>query len=618
MSTHNFSADTSKVLEIVTHSLYSNKDIFLRELISNSSDALEKLNYLHLTDEKYKNLELDPKIEITIDKENRVLTLSDTGIGMDKEDLQNNLGTIASSGTKKFLESMSKDKDGNSELIGQFGVGFYSAFIIADKIEVITKKPNEKQAYKWISNAGAEYSIEDTTKESYGTQIKLFLKEGEDEFLEGSKIESLITKFANHIPHKIFLEKEVTNKTEVDGKEVKNTEIKNEQINAATALWRKSKSEVTKDEYNEFYKSSFSDFSKPAFSIHTNAEGTLEYSTLFFIPNTPQMDLYRADFQPGLKLYVKRVFITDKERELLPMYLRFVRGIIDSEDLPLNVSREILQQNIILEKIVKSSTKKILSELKKKLNKKREDYETIWANFGKTIKEGLLSDFENKETILELSLFRSLKQDKLITLKEYKESMKEEQKAIYFITGEDEAVLKNSPLVEKFKSNDIDVLILSDEVDPIAMPQVNEFDKTPLKSVASVDVNEELGLKKEEKKEEEKKEENELTAKIKEFLKDEVGEVKISSRLENSPACIVVDTANPMYQTAMMMKSMGQEMDLPVVLEINLDHKVFTHVSDTNLEDISHVVLDQAKLIEGMKIKDPIAFSNRLNNLISN
>jgi molecular chaperone HtpG len=624
MAKHSFNAQTSQVLDLVIHSLYSNKEIFLRELISNSSDALEKLNYLVLTDEKFKELSFEPKIKIEIDKENKVLSILDNGIGMNDEDLQENLGTIAKSGTKKFLESISKDKDKNSELIGQFGVGFYSAFMVANKIEVITKKAGEDKAFKWISDGSDVYEIVQESKETQGTAVKLYLKEEEGEFLSEHTIESIIKKFANHIPHKIVMDKEKSEEVEKEeGKKETVKSIEEEQINLASALWKKSKSEVKKEDYNEFYKTTFHDYADPDHNIHTNAEGTLEYSTLFFIPSNPPADLYRADFQPGVKLYVKRVFITDKEKELLPMYLRFVRGVIDAEDLPLNVSREILQQNIILTKIVKASVKKVLSELGKIKKKDGEKYNKIWANFGKVLKEGLLSDFDNKDTILDLAMFKSSKSDELVSLKQYKENMKENQKAIYYITGQNESVLKNSPLIEKFKANDIEVLLLDDEIDPIIMPGITKYDETDIKAVGSVDINEELGLEKEDESqnEEAKKANDELTTKIKDILKESVKDVKVSTHLSDSPACIVFDTTDPMYQTQQMMKQMGQDtgMEIPPVLEINPKHDIFNKLSsnDEQLDDVAHVILDQAKLIEGLELKDPIAFSKRLNNIIS-
>jgi len=391
MAKHSFETEVNQLLHLMIHSLYSNKEIFLRELISNASDALDKLKFKTLTDENFKSIEFSPRIDIAIDKEKKTLTICDNGIGMNEEDLKTNLGTIAKSGTKSFVEQLSGDAKKDSNLIGQFGVGFYSAFMVADKVEVVTKKAGEDRAYKWISEGKGEYEIEEASKEMQGTSITLYLKD--DEFADRYKIESIISKYSNHVPFPIYSTKE----EEVGEGDEKKTEAKEYQLNKATAIWRMNKAEVTKEEYQEFYQQISHDSNEPFFYIHTNAEGTLEYSTLFYIPKKAPFDLFRVDYQPGVKLYVKRVFITDDEKELLPPYLRFVRGIIDAEDLPLNVSREILQQNIILEKIKKSSVKKILSELKKRLEKERDQYESFFKQMGKALKEGLYSDFENRE-----------------------------------------------------------------------------------------------------------------------------------------------------------------------------------------------------------------------------
>ena len=614
MSKHQFQTEVTQLLNLMIHSLYSNKEIFLRELISNASDALDKLNFLSLTDEKFKDMKFSSRIDILIDKENKTLTISDTGIGMNEEDLVENLGTIARSGTKSFIENLSGDAKKDSSLIGQFGVGFYSAFMVAKKIEVLSKKAGEEKAYLWISEGGDDYEIKEAQKEVNGTSITLHLKDEEDEFLEEYRIESIVKKYSNHIPFAIFLEKE----EEKDGKKVKNLE----QINKASALWRINKTEIKDEEYKDFYKQISHDSTDPLLWIHTKAEGTLEYSTLFFIPSTAPFDLFRVDYQPGVKLYVKRVFITDDDKELLPTYLRFVRGIIDAEDLPLNVSREILQQNTILTKIKKASVKKILNELKKLKEKDFEKYLEFYKLFGKVLKEGLYTDYENKNAILDLLLFKSSKRDTLVSLKEYKEDMKEDQKSIYYITGENEAMLKNSPLIERFKAKDIEVLIMDEEVDAIVMPMVNEYDKTPLKAVNSSDIEEEV--KDDEKKTQQNEEKfKEILIKLKEILKDEVKDVKVSNRLKESAACLVFDKNDPDFQMQQMLKQMGQS-DLPKVkpiLEINTDHEIFTKILLKNdllaLNDLAFILLDQAKLTEGMKIENSIEFVKRINKLIS-
>ncbi|MBV5277636.1 MAG: molecular chaperone HtpG [Campylobacteraceae bacterium] len=620
MSKHQFQTEVSQLLDLMIHSLYSNKEIFLRELISNSSDALDKLNYLTLTDEKYKILSYQPRIDIAINKELKTLTLSDNGIGMNEEDLVENLGTIAKSGTKSFLQNLSGDNKKDSSLIGQFGVGFYSAFMVANKIEVISRKALEDKAFMWSSEAGGEYDISETTKESHGTSITLYLKEDELEFLEFFRVQAVIKKYSNHIPFAIFMDKEEKEFDE-ETKESK-SEIKNVQINKASALWTIAKSQIKPDEYKDFYKQISHDSEDPTLWSHTKAEGKFEYTTLFYIPSTPPMDLFRMDYKPGVKLYVKRVFITDDEKELLPTYLRFVKGIIDAEDLPLNVSREILQQNKILDSIKKASVKKILSELKNLKEKDGEKYLAFYKNFGRVLKEGLYGDYENKEALLDLALFKSSKRDGLVSLKEYKEGMGEDQKSIYYITGENERILKNSPLIEQFKAKNIEVLLLDEEVDAIVIPMVGEYDKTPIKPVNNSDIDEEI---KEDttKTEENEKTYKEMLIKMKELLKDDVKDVKISGRLSDSPSCLIYDKNDPDFQMQQMLKQMGQD-NLPSVkpiLEINPDHEIFTKLMEKNdfsqLQDIAYLLLDQAKLQEGMKIEDISAFAKRLNRFIA-
>ncbi len=626
MSKHQFQTEVTQLLDLMIHSLYSNKEIFLRELISNSSDALDKLNYLTLTDENFKNLQYDSRIDIKLDSKTKTLTLSDSGIGMNEEDLVANLGTIAKSGTKSFVQNLSGDQKKDSNMIGQFGVGFYSAFMVANRIEVTSKKAGEEKAHTWISEAGGEYEIIETAKESHGTSIKLYLKDEESEFLEYHRIESIIKKYSNHIPFGIWMDKEETTPavTDDDGKETEpaKTEIINVQVNKASALWRMNKSEIKKDEYKDFYKQISHDSTDPILWTHTKAEGTIEYSTLFYIPTTPPMDLFRMDYQPGVKLYVKRVFITDDEKELLPVYLRFVKGIIDAEDLPLNVSREILQQNRILETIKKASVKKILGELKKLQTKDREKYLEFYKTFGRVLKEGLYGDMENKEALLELVMFKSSKRDGFITLKEYKEAMKEDQKSIYYITGEEEAILRNSPLIEQFKAKDIEVLILDEDVDSIVMPMVTEYDKTAIKPVNNSDIDEEIKEDKEETKENEDKFQSVLV-KMKEILKDDAKDVKISSRLSDSPSVLIYDKNDPDFQMQQMLKQMGQE-NLPTVkpiLEINPKHEIFQKLlaksDDLLLNDVSFLLMDQARLSEGMKIEDINGFAKRLNKIIA-
>ena len=626
MAKHTFQTEVNQLLDLMIHSLYSNKEIFLRELVSNASDALDKLQYLTLTDEKLKTLDFQPKIEISFDAEKNTLTISDNGIGMNEQDLIENLGTIAKSGTKNFLSKLSGDKKKDSALIGQFGVGFYAAFMVASKIIVTTKKAGESQAYAWISDGSGEFEIEKCEKEGQGSEIKLYLKEDEKEFTSRWRIEEIIKKYSDHIPFPIFLHYTET-KSEGEGdskKEIK--EEKCDQINKASALWRVAKKDLKDEEYKEFYKSLSYDSNEPLAWIHTKVEGSLEYTTLFYIPQTAPFDLYRVDYKSGVKLYVKRVFITDDDKELLPPYLRFVRGIIDSEDLPLNVSREILQQNRILATIKSASTKKIISEIES-LQKDEEKYTKFYKEFGRCLKEGVYSDFENKEKLLELLRFQSNKSEgKEISFKAYKERMKEGQKAIYYLQGEDLELLKNSPLLESYQKQDIEVLFFAEEIDGFVMPMVNEFDKTPLRSITSKEALEDLGTQEVDKETQEKY--KTILEEFKKVLGDEVKEVRLSNRLVDAPSCVVADPDDPSAAMMKMMKQMGAmrmgtEMAEPKpILELNPNHTILTKLLLNNdsakIAEIAHLLLEEAKLLEGGKLKDVNAFVKRLNTLLEN
>ena len=608
-----FQTEVNDLLNLMIHSLYSNKEIFLRELISNSNDALDKLNYLCLTDEKYKSLSYTPRIDIKVDEKAKTLTISDNGIGMDKDELIANLGTIARSGTKGFMQSLSGDAKKDSSLIGQFGVGFYSAFMVASKIEVISKRALGEKAYKWTSDAKS-YEIEDASKDGFGTDIILHLND--DEFANSWRIEEIVKKYSNHIPYPIFMDKE-SYVAPKEGEKEGTYESKNEQINKANALWRLSKSSLKEQDYNDFYKQISHDSSDPLLYIHTKAEGKIEYSTLFYVPSTEPFDLFRVDYQSGVKLYVKRVFITDDAKELLPPYLRFIKGVIDVEDLPLNVSREILQENAIMRSVKEQSVKKILSELAKVKDNDRDKYIKFYKLFGKVLKEGLYGFNAEKEQILDICLFKSSKRDGLISLKEYKEAMKEDQKSIYYISGNNENMLRNSPLLESFKKNDIEVLIMDEEIDTIVMPMVNEFDKTPLKSVSHADINEEI---KNDEKVDESKVANTLV-KMKELLKDEVKDVRLSSRLSSSAAVLIYDKNDPDYAMQEMLKQMGQGANAPKVkpiLEINADHEIFAKLekNEAMIYDIAPLLLDMARLNEGMSLENPAKFSELLTKVM--
>ena len=610
MAKKKFKTEVNDLLNLMIHSLYSNKEIFLRELISNASDALDKLNYLSLTNDDYKALSYVPRIDIKIDKEAKTLSIGDNGIGMDEAELESNLGTIARSGTKGFMASLSGDAAKDSNLIGQFGVGFYSAFMVADRIEVISRKPLSQEGYKWSSDA-SNYMVEKAQKESFGTTIILYMKD--EEFLDEYRLEGIIKKYSNHIPYPIFMDKEEYVPAQKEG-EQGHSEVKNVQINRASALWQLPKSSLKPGDYNEFYKQISHDSGDPLFYIHTKAEGTHEYTTLFYVPSSEPFDLYRVDYQSGVKLYVKRVFITDDAKELLPSYLRFVRGIMDVEDLPLNVSREILQENRILAYVREQSVKKILSELEKLLQSDREKYIKFYELFGKVLKEGLYGFGANKEEILKLCLFKSNLRDGLITLSEYKEKMGAEQKEIYYIAGNSAAMLKSSPLIEKFNAEGTEVLLCDDEIDTIVMPGVFEFDKTPVKNATSI-------------KQEASSDDaatpqaKEIAAKIKEILGERVKDVKISSRLSGSLSCLVFDENDPDFATQQLLKQMGGRNLPPVkpILEINADHEIIKKLQSDKLmlPQVAEIIYDLARLSEGQELENPSEFIKNVNELIA-
>ncbi|MDD3025931.1 MAG: molecular chaperone HtpG [Aliarcobacter skirrowii] len=630
MAKHQFQTEVGQLLHLMTHSLYSNKEIFIRELVSNSSDAIDKLNYLRLTDEKLKESFASWKGEINIsfDEKDKSLTIVDNGIGMNEEDMINSIGTIAKSGTKSFVEALTGDAKKDSNLIGQFGVGFYSVFMVAEKVDVISKKAGEETAYKWSSTGTGEFDLSACTKETNGTVIYIKLKDDEvSEFASKYRIKNIVEKYSNHIAYPIFLnyDKEVTQTlSEEDkkaGKEaVKTIERKHEQINAATALWTQAKAKLKDEDYNSFYKSISQDSNDPLVTIHTKTEGVNEYTTLFYIPKIAPMDMYRADYQSGIKLYVKRVFITDDDRELLPTYLRFVRGIIDSEDLPLNVSREILQENRILANIKQSSVKKILSEIKK-LSKDEEKYSQFISQYNRALKEGVYQDYTNKESILELLRYKSTNDDKKLTsLEDYKQRANSEQKAIYYIVGDNEKVLRNSPLIESYKKNGIEVLILDDkEIDEIVTPTIGAFKEWQFKDVTTCEAPKSQ-ISEEEKKEIDEKYKD-IVVKIKEKLKDEVKDVKLTSRLDSFASCITKDEQDAqMAAMAHMFKAMGQDVpEVKPILEINPNHEIVQKLNLTKdeelIEDIAWILLDLGKISEGMDISDRVAFTQRLTKI---
>ena len=655
MAQHQFQTEVSRLLHLIIHSLYSNREIFLRELVSNASDALDKLKYLTVADEAYKSVSFDPRIDISFNKEEKTLTVSDNGIGMNETDLIESLGTIARSGTKSFLDKLAEDAKRDSNLIGQFGVGFYSAFMVADKIEVISRKANEDKTWKWASGGKDSFEIESAVenRESQGTTVILRLTDEGVEYANRWSIEDIIKRYSNHVAFPIYLtyeEKEWDDK----GNE-KGSKTKTDRINSGTAIWRRAKTELKEEDYNEFYKQIGHDTEPPLHYIHTKAEGSLEYSTLFYIPKKAPFDLYNVDYKPGVKLYVKRVFITDDDKELMPVWLRFVRGVIDSEDLPLNVSREILQQNKVLINIKNASVKKLLSEFKQMAdnavsggggapgggvpNEAKDKWENFVNEFNRPLKEGLYQDFANREALMELVRFKSTAVagdgDKpgWTSFADYVSRMKSDQKHIYYITGGDEKTLRSSPLLEAYRAKEIEVLIMDDDIDDIVIPTLHSYRKETvgtdgktetqtweLKAVNRAGADEELGEKQDKTAEKEAKP---VIEKVKKALGDRVKDVKLSRRLHDSPSCIVADENDPSIQMAQMLKAMGQTSmpDVKPILELNGDHPIVSALKNTDDEeriaDTASVLLDQALLVEGVKLKDPADFVKRLNRLLT-
>ena len=623
MSKKQFKTEVSDLLNLIIHSLYSNKEIFLRELISNASDAIDKLKYLSLVDGNLKGYSFDPCINITFDSNAKTLTISDNGIGMDEKDLNDNLGTIASSGTKKFLASLTDEAKKDSNLIGQFGVGFYSAFMVASSVEVISKKAGTDQAFRWSSEGKSSYSIDPAERAEQGSTIILHLNEEGEEYASRYRLDSLIKKYSDPVAYPIYLEydqESYTDEKDSEGNPIKKSEHKREQINSASALWTRSKSSIKDEEYKEFYKNNYFDQEDPLFYLHTHAEGATEYTTLFFIPAKAPFDMNYADYRSGVKLYVKRVYITDDDKELLPTYLRFVRGVIDSEDLPLNVSREILQENKIMSAIRNGSVKKILSEFKKISENNPELYDKFIKEYNRPLKEGLYSDYANRDNLLELVRYKSDSVDGFTSFKAYKERMKEGQKAIYYITGGKENILRNSPLLAAYKKKGYEVLILDDDIDEIVISMVGEYKETPLKAINKSGSIDDI---KEEKSEEEKKSSEGIVKRFKDLLGNSVKDVIASSRLVDTPAVIVMDENDPSWQMQKLMKQMGNMDDMPEVkpiFEINTDSplvKKAETLCDEDAKALANVLLDSAYLAEGIMPKDPAAYTKNVALLLA-
>lgn len=617
-----FQTEVKQLLNLMIHSLYSNKEIFLRELISNASDAADKLRFEALSDDALFEDDTDLKIWVSYDKEARTITVRDNGIGMTRQEVIDHIGTIAKSGTAQFFESLTGDQAKDAHLIGQFGVGFYSSFIVADRVTLTTRRAGlgAEHGVRWESAGEGEYSLETIERPERGTEIVLHLREGEDEFLDGHRLRNIIRKYSDHITLPILMPKEAV------GEEEKSDEIEWETVNRASALWTRPKSEISDEEYQEFYKHVAHDFENPLAWTHNRVEGKYEYTSLLYIPARAPFDLWDRERRHGIKLYVRRVFIMDDAEQLMPNYLRFVRGVIDSNDLPLNVSREILQHNKVIDSIRAGSVKKVLGLLEEMAKKEPEKYATFWREFGRVMKEGPGEDFANKEQLARLLRFSSTHTDSEtqdVSLADYVSRMKDGQKAIYYITADSFAAAKNSPHLEIFRNKGIEVLLLAERVDEWLVSSLTEFDGKPLKSVTQGELD--LGEleDEEEKKAHEKveKEFKDLVAKVKEALGDKVADVRLTHRLTSSPACLVTGEHDMSANLERILRSAGQHVPTSKpVFELNPEHPLVARLKEEGNEelfkDMAEILFDQALLAEGGQLDDPATFVRRLNELL--
>lgn len=622
--TLDFQAEVSQVLNLVIRSLYSNKEIFLRELISNASDAAEKLRFEALTDDGLYEDDPDLKIRIHIDREAGTLTISDNGIGMNRQEITETIGSIASSGTKKFMEKLTGDESADNQLIGQFGVGFYSAYIVADKVTIVSRQAGvgKEHGVRWESTGEGSYTVETVEKDTRGTDITLHLREDELEFLDAYRLRSIINKFSEYVALPVEMLSEPVPAAE--GEEEQAPEW--EQVNKGTAIWMRNKSEVTPDEYNEFYKVVSHDFEDPLTHVHTRVEGTNEYTSLLYIPAKAPFDLWDRDQKHGVKLYVRRVFIMDEADKLMPNYLRFVKGVVDSDDLPLNVSREILQHNRKIDTIRNASTKRILDLLDRMASKETEKYQAFWEQFGKVLKEGPAEDFTNREKIAALFRFASNQsegEDETVSFDDYLERMEDKQEKIYYITAENKTAARNSPHLEIFKKKGIEVLLLTDRVDEWLVSHLTEYKGKPLQSVAkgALDISELDDAESKEELEKAAEAHKELLERTKEVLGETVKEVRVSSRLTDSPACLVVDDFDMSQNLARVLKQLGQDAPMPTpILELNVEHPVVARLESESESDrfseLVKILYDQSLLAEGGQLEDPAGFVRRLNKLV--
>lgn len=622
-----FQAEVKQVLNLMVHSLYSNREIFLRELVSNASDACDKLRFEALANDSLYDGDSELKIRIELDKDKRTIHISDNGIGMNRDEVIENIGTIARSGTKRFLEAMAEDKKNDSQLIGQFGVGFYSAFIVADKVTMITRKAGDKaeQGTQWVSDGQGEYTLETVSKEGRGTEVILHLKADADEFLEAYKLRSLITRYSDHISFPIQMLKEVFSGEEEDKE--KEPSLEWETVNDGKALWTMSRTEISDDEYQAFYKHLSHDFGNALTWSHNHVEGNQSYTSLLYIPENAPFDMtLNRDERQGLKLYVKRVFIMDAAEQMLPAYLRFMRGLIDSQDLPLNVSREILQENSLVKSIRSAIVKRTLDMLTKLAKKDSEKYAKFWSAFGEVLKEGVVEDFSNREKIAKLLRFASTHNaddQRTVSLDDYISRMKEGQEKIFFITADSENAARHSPHLEFFNKQGIEVLLMSDRVDEWMMGNFNEYDGKTLQSIAKGDLNlDDLEDKdQKDKREKQSEQSKDLLEKIKSILGDKVEDVRVSARLTDSPSCLVLAEQDMAIHMQKLLKQAGHEMPgSKPVLEINPENAVIKfideHKSDDEFSEYAEMLFEQALLSDGGQLDDPAGFVKRMNKLL--
>ena len=617
--TLSFQTEVKQLLNLMIHSLYSNKEIFLRELISNASDASDKLRFEALSDEALYEDDSDLNILLDVDKEARTISITDKGIGMNRQEVMDNIGTIAHSGTRKFLDTLTGDQAKDAHLIGQFGVGFYSAFIVADKVTLETRRAGlgTEHGVRWTSAGEGEYEIENIERPARGTTITLQLREGEDEFLEAFRLRSIVGRYSDHISLPILMYTQ-----DEDG----NMTTETETVNKASALWVRPKSEITDDEYKEFYKHVAHDFDEPMGWLHNKVEGTQSYTSLLYVPKQAPFDLFDRERRYGVKLYVKRVFIMDDAEQLMPGYLRFIRGVVDSDDLPLNISREILQRNKQIDTIRNGSVKKVLAYLENMAKNEADNYADFWNTFGTVLKEGPAEDFANREKIAKLLRFASTHNDsetQSVSLDDYVGRLKPEQEKIYYITAESYAAANNSPHLELFRKKGIEVLLMSDRVDEWLMSHLTEYDGKPLVSIAKGELD--LGNLEDKEEQEKIKQAQEsykdLLKRMQDTLGDKVKEVRISHRLTNSPSCMVVEQHDMAVSMQKILKQAGHKLpDIQPILEVNPDHLLVKRLNDETDEkrfaDWSRILFDQALLSEGGQLDDPAAFVSRMNELL--